>query len=166
MASRKKHLEEEIQELRHNLAAVEVRIHRSEREIRHLREAVRELLGRRARSATLTFINQRGEIMSQPLTVHLNDAPGTAVFTEFDGANGSGNKVPAIGPVTFGSDNPSVATVDASTGSLTYVSAGVANISGTDAGNGLTDSSALTVSAAVAVSATLALVPGIVAQKV
>lgn len=98
--------------------------------------------------------------MSQSLTVHLNDAPGTAVFTEFDGTNGTGNIVPAIGPVIFGSDNPSVATVDANTGALTYVSAGVANISGTDAGNGLTDSSALTVSAAVAVSATLTLVPG------
>lgn len=159
MASRKKHLEKEIQELRHNLAAVEVRIHRAEREIRHLRKAVRELLGRLERSATLTFINSKtGETM--PLTAHVNDVSGTFVFTEFDGPAGTGGKVPPIGPVTNTSDNTSVAVVDPTSGQLAYIGPGVANITGLDAGNGLTASDVLTLTANVAVSATGVLVAG------
>ena len=100
-----------------------------------------------------------------PLTVHLNDAPGSAVFQEFDGLNGTGNKVPAIGPVTFASDNTAVATVDPNTGALGYIGAGIANISGTDAGNSLTASDALTVTANLAVSATTTLLPGPISAR-
>ena len=95
-----------------------------------------------------------------PLTVHLNDAPGTAVLTEFSGLNGTGQTVPAVGPVKYSSDTPGVATVDPDTGELTYVSAGSAVISGQDTGNGLTASDTLIVTNAVAQSATLTLNPG------
>lgn len=90
-----------------------------------------------------------------PVTVHLNEDPGVAVFTEFSLPNGRGIVVPPVGKVTYTSDNPAVATVDPASGQLTYVAAGVANISGADDGNGLTASDSLTVSAVTAQSATL-----------
>lgn len=95
-----------------------------------------------------------------PLTVHINDTPGSASFQEFSGAGGTGIVVPPVGAVTFASDNTAVATVDPTSGLLAYLSAGVANISGSDAGNSLTASDVLTVSAATAVSAVLTLTPG------
>lgn len=143
---------EQIKELRREIREIR-------RELHHLREAVRELLGRRARSATLTFINSKtGETM--PLTAHVNDVPGTFVFTEFDGPAGTGGKVPPIGPVIIASDNNSVAVVDPTSGQLAYIGPGVANITGLDAGNGLTASDVLTLTANVAVSATGVLVAG------
>lgn len=95
-----------------------------------------------------------------PLSVHLSDKPGSAVFAEFTGANGTGVKVPPVGAVTFASDTPATATVDPNTGALTYIAAGTAVISAKDAGNGLAASDTLTVVADVATSATLTLVPG------
>ena len=133
------------------------------RQLHQIIELLGEVLRRlptKAQSATLTL---NGETM--PLTVHLNDAPGQAVFTEFDGLNGTGNKVPPIGPVTFTSSSPATAIVDPNTGSLTYVAAGTTIITGTDAGNSLTASDTLTVTANVAVSATLTLVPGPITTK-
>lgn len=133
--------------------------HEIQHELRHIRkllELILSLLPRRAKSATLTL---NGETM---LTVHLNDAPGSASFQEFDGLNGSGNRVPAIGPVSFASSDPTIAAVDPNTGSLSYVAAGTATISGTDAGNSLTASDVLTVIASLAVSAVLTLTPGAV----
>ena len=89
-----------------------------------------------------------------PATIHLNGHGATAVFTEFDGPNGTGNPVPAIGPVSFTSSDPTIATVDNS-GNIAAVAAGTATITATDAGNSLTASDTVTVTAAVAVSATL-----------
>ena len=94
-----------------------------------------------------------------PLTVHVNDKPGVAVYQEFDGPNGTGNKVPPTGTVAYASDNPAVATVDPTSGQLAYVGAGTANISASDGGN-LPASDVLTVTAAAAVSSTLTLTPG------
>jgi hypothetical protein len=113
-----------------------------------------------ARSATLTFKTEKGTT-HMPLTVHVNDKPGTAIFTEFDGPGGTGNKVPPVGAVSFTSSDPAVATVDATTGALGYLTAGSTTISGMDAGNSLTASDVLTVIASVAVSATLTLQPGV-----
>lgn len=148
-------IEHEFQKLRGEIRALRY-------QVLHLRGAVREIfhiLGRRARSATLTFINSKtGETM--PLTAHVNDVPGTFVFTEFDGPAGTGGKVPPIGPVTITSDNTSVAVVDPTSGQLAYIGPGVANITGLDAGNGLTASDVLTLTANVAVSATGVLVAG------
>ena len=55
---------------------------------------------------------------------------------------------PPVGPITYASDNPAVATIDPNSGVITVVAAGVANISGTDNGNGVTASDSLTVLAA------------------
>jgi len=88
-------------------------------------------------------------------TVHLNDKPLKAVLSEFDGPNGSGNKVPSIGPSTYTSTDPTVATVDPSSGVMVYVKAGVVTITGSNAGNGLTASSVLTIISGLAISATL-----------
>ena len=95
-----------------------------------------------------------------PLTVHVNDVPGVAIYQEFDGPNGTGNMVPPTGTVAYKSDNPSVATVDATTGQLAYLSAGDTTISADDSGN-LPASDLLTVVASVAVSSTMTLQPGV-----
>lgn len=108
-------------------------------------------------SATLTFLNSKGEPMASQ--AHVNDKPGKYQYQEFDGPAGSGNKVPPTGAVAYASDNPAVATIDPASGQLTYVGAGVANISASDGGN-LPASDALTLSAAPAVSSTLTFTPG------
>jgi hypothetical protein len=121
-------------------------------ELRHLRHEIGLLF----HSAQLRFVDEKGDLL-MPATIKVG-ATASAVFTEFDGPNGTGNPVPAIGPVNFASDNQAVATVDAN-GLATGVGAGSANISALDGGNGLTASDVLTVEAVapVAVSATLAL---------
>jgi Big-like domain-containing protein len=123
------------------------------REVRLIRKSLT-----RAESATLTFINSKGEKM--PATIAVGKQ-AQATFTEWDGPNGTGNKVPPTGAVAFESDNPAVATVDPSTGVCTGVSGGIANISGLDQGNNLSASDVLTVQAAppppTAQSATLTL---------
>lgn len=107
-----------------------------------------------AHSAALTFTNDKGDKMSATIKV---GGTAKAVFTEFDGPNGSGNVVPPIGPVVFESDNTAVATVDVN-GVVTGVSAGSCNISGLDQGNNLSAKDSLTVGAvSVAQSATLVL---------
>ena len=46
-----------------------------------------------AKSATLAFKNSKGET-AMNITVHINDVPQIAVFTEFAGPNGTGLVVP------------------------------------------------------------------------
>lgn len=96
-------------------------------------------------------ISAKGELMSA--SIHVNGNGATFTFTEFDGAAGTGNKVPPLQPIVYASDNPAVATVD-SAGQVAAIAAGTANISGTDPGNSLTASDMVTVTADVAVSAT------------
>jgi hypothetical protein len=116
--------------------------------------------GRKAISSTLTL--GKGE-PNMPLTVALGDKPGLAVYQEFDGLNGSGNKVGPSKVVAYSSDNGLVAGVDAVSGQLVYVGAGSCNISASDGGN-LPASDVLTVTAGGttggAVSSTLTLTPG------
>lgn len=104
---------------------------------------------RKAKSATLHF---KGDSMPASIAV---GKTATAVFTEFDGPNGTGNVIAPIGAVSFSSDNAAVATIDPATGVATGISAGTANISASDAGNSLSASDVLTVSGALAQSATL-----------
>jgi uncharacterized protein YjdB len=132
----------------------------------------REHRRRRIRSSTLTFRFRHHDDYDSDiddykkrettlmLTVHLNDRPGSAVYQEFDGLNGTGNKVPPVGAVVYASDNPAVAVVDPATGALVYVSAGTAVISASDNGN-FPASDTLTVVASVAQSATLTLTAGV-----
>lgn len=138
------------------------------RELLQLGKRVEHLLKRiesrfEPKSATLTFVTEQGET-TMPLTVKMGDKPGGAVFQEFDGPNGTGNKVAPLGPVVFSSDNPAVATIDPATGAFAYISPGVANMTGKDTGpGGLSASDALTVLPATPpppVSATLTLQPG------
>lgn len=107
-------------------------------------------------SSTLTFVPPKGE--SMPQTVHLNDTPGSYLYQEFSGPNGTGIPVPPTGSVQYASDTPAVATIDPNSGQLTYVGAGTATISASDGGN-LPSSDLLTVSAAAAQSSTLTFVP-------
>jgi uncharacterized protein YjdB len=79
----------------------------------------------------------------------------TAVFTEFSGPNGTGVVVAPIGPVTFSSSDPTIATVDPTSGLVTAVAPGAATITATDAGNGLTASDSVSDSPLTAQSATL-----------
>ena len=87
---------------------------------------------------------------------------GTAnsLFQEWTGPSGTGTVVPNAGAIAYTSDNPAVATVDPASGVATGVTAGTANITGTDGVNNLTASDVLTVNAPPpppAVSATLTL---------
>lgn len=78
-----------------------------------------------------------------------------AVLHEFDGLNGTGNELKPIGPVTFISSDPTIATVDANSGLVTAVAPGAVTITGTDGGNSLTASDTVSDTAVVAQSATL-----------
>ena len=81
----------------------------------------------------------------------------TSTWQEWSGPNGTGDKLPPAGPVTYASSDATIATVDANTGVVTGVAAGTATITGTDGTNSLTASDTVTVTAEVAVSATLTL---------
>jgi len=82
-----------------------------------------------------------------------------AVLHEFSGLNGTGAELAPIGPVSYVSSDPSVATVDAASGLITAVAAGTATIVGTDAGNGLSASDSVSDTPLVAQSATLVITP-------
>lgn len=137
---------------------------RLERAIERLLDIVDDLLDRKmlaAQSAT-------GELMSKTV---LPGVKSLFTFTEWDGPNGTGNKVKASGPITFASDNTAVATVDNATQRLNAdgvsidvdvvsgMQAGIANITGVDSAspNKVAAGDVLTVSPViqgVAVSAT------------
>jgi hypothetical protein len=140
-------------------------------ELREIRQEVKSLT---RRSATLHFTPLGGNTMSTtspPLPTAV--AVGSqlqSVFQEFSGPNGTGTEVPPIGPVTYSSDSPAVATVDPNTGIVTGVSntasgtggtAGLATITGTDQGNGITASGQVSVTpgTVTAQSATLTFEP-------
>ena len=70
-----------------------------------------------------------------PFIVHLHDPqPAVAVYKQFDI---SGYEIPpsSTGAVTYTSSDPTVATVDAATGVLTYIKGGITTITGSDNGN-------------------------------
>lgn len=92
-----------------------------------------------------------------PATIHVTGNGASSLFQEFTGPNGTGAPVKPIGPVTFASSDPTIATVDPNTGRCTAVAVGTTTITGTDAGNSLTASDTLTVVADTAQSATLTL---------
>lgn len=79
-----------------------------------------------------------------------------ANWQEWSGPNGTGDKLPPAGAVTFSTSDGNIATVDPNSGLCTGVALGTATISGVDAANNLTASDVLTV-AEVAQSATLML---------
>jgi hypothetical protein len=128
-------------------------------EIKFNRMALLEIIHllNRPQSATLRLeVNQFSGENTMPATVQIG---GTAnsLFQEWTGPNGTGTVVPNAGAIAYTSSDPAVATVDPASGVATGVSAGTANITGTDPTNNLTASDVLTVSAPAAVSATLTL---------
>lgn len=93
-----------------------------------------------------------------PMGAPVSGVVGNTASPSFTEAAANGAAIAPIGPVVYASDNPGVVSVDANTGIATLVSAGTANVSALDQGNGLTDTVAFTVTAApppVAVSASL-----------
>ncbi len=85
----------------------------------------------------------------------------TAVLHEFAGLNGTGAELAPVGPVSYTSSDSSIATVDSASGLITAVAPGVATITGTDAGNGLTASDSVSDTPLVAQSATLVITPAV-----
>jgi hypothetical protein len=142
-----------VKELRH----LEERVVFLEGELKTLILLVKSLLGngtKKAKSGVLFFINAKGE-MKMDLTVQLADTPLRAFLAEFDGPNGTGNPVPGIGPTTYSSSDPTVATVDPVSGFLKYLKAGVTTITGLNSGNQITASGVLSVISGIAQSGTL-----------
>jgi hypothetical protein len=110
--------------------------------------------GPKAQSSTLFFVNSKGEFLMD-VTVHINDAPLRAFLAEFLGPNGTGTPVAGIGPTSYTSSDPTVATVDPVTGNLVYLKEGQTTIVGLNAGNQLTNSGILTIISGVAQSSVL-----------
>jgi hypothetical protein len=136
---------------------------RLERIIERLVELLRDSLEKKS-----IAVSAKGELM--PATIAVGGNGATFTFRELDV---NGNTVPASGPITFASDTPSVAIIDAAApvvnpdGSVSVqvdaVSAGTATISGVDPAsqNQVAAADTLTVTASasgVAVSATGTLV--------
>lgn len=81
-----------------------------------------------------------------PATI-LIGGTASSLFQEWTGPNGTGTVVPDAGPIAYASDNPGVATVDPASGLVTGVSAGTANITGTDSADNLVGTDVITVNA-------------------
>jgi len=108
-------------------------------------------------SATLHFKQKESRM---PATI-LVGKTASSNFQEWSGPNGTGDKLPSAGPVTFTSSDSTVATVDPNSGLVTGVAAtggsAKATITGVDSANNLTASDTITV-VETASSATLSLV--------
>jgi hypothetical protein len=135
----------------------------SERQLRRIADELAEIVSvlrgifPRARSATLIFLDSKGRrIMPAVLTV---GQTATAVLHEFTGPNGTGTDIKPIGPVSYSTSDATIATVDAASGLVTAVAAGVATITGTDAGNSLSASDTVSDTPLKAQSATLVITP-------
>jgi hypothetical protein len=109
-------------------------------------KAIQGITPPKADKLTAILVPQKGAIMFRkteaPLTVNVGTT-GTTTVVE----TAAGVIVPITGPITFASDNPAVATYDAS-GNWVAVAEGVANMSQKDESNGLTDTTQLTVQVA------------------
>jgi Immunoglobulin domain/Bacterial Ig-like domain (group 2) len=108
----------------------------------------------KAQSSVLFFKDKQGDLLMN-VSVHLNDPALAAILIEFDGPNGTGNQVASVGPTSYTSSDPTVATVDPNTGNLTYLKQGQTTITGKNSGNGMTASGILTIISGVAQSAVL-----------
>jgi hypothetical protein len=97
--------------------------------------------------------------MGAPATIHVNSTTAQVTFQEFDGPNGTGNKVPPIGPMSFVSDTPATLTVDPLSGKITPVADGTATVTTLDTGNQLSDTNLITVVSAAAVSLVSSVTP-------
>ena len=139
-------------------------------------QEIAEELKPTAQSATLHLVAAGGKgIPFMPVTIQLGgpgasaapapagSAPGIG-FEEWDQPNGAGNELAPIGPMSYVSASPNIATVDGS-GNIVAVAAGSSEITATDTGNGETASDVVTV-VDVAQSATLNLVANAASKQV
>lgn len=108
-----------------------------------------------AKFAKLILFDSKG-IIKMPATIAIGKT-ATAVLQEFVVAGGPA--VPNVGPVVYSSSDPTIATVDPSSGLVTAIAAGVATITGLDQGNSLTASDTVSDTAPVATVATLTITP-------
>lgn len=117
---------------------------------------IRRLLQKQhqAHFAKLYFFDSKGNTL-MPVSLAVGKT-ATAVLEEF--VSQGGEQVPDVGPVSFTTSDPTIATVDAASGLITAVAAGTATIAGLDAGNNLTASDTVTVTA-VATFASLVITP-------
>jgi Big-like domain-containing protein len=106
------------------------------RRLEHEVEEIERLL--EAKSATLTIHDEKGNRL-MPATIAVGKT-ATAALHEFAGLNSTGAELPPIGPVSYSSSDPTIATVDPTSGLITAVAAGTVTISGLDAGNKLSAS--------------------------
>lgn len=148
---------EELNKLKGDVRSLEKLIEQEDKLIQEIRQKVNlfdvvilRMLTGKPFSAKLTI-----EGVGMPATIQVGGTGATAVFTEFDGLNGTGNVAQDGGPVAFASSAPAVATVDPASGAITAVAPGTATISGTDSANQLTASDTVTVTAGAPQSATL-----------
>jgi uncharacterized protein YjdB len=122
-------------------------------EIAHL---LRRLVGKQhATFATLIISDSKGNRL-MPATLPVGKT-ATAVLHEFVSAGGA--ELAPIGPVSYTSSAPAIATVDPASGLITAVAAGVATITGLDGGNQLTASDSVSDTPLVATVATLVITP-------
>lgn len=124
-------------------------------EIKHI--LFHALLAKKPISATLTISDTKGKIL-MPATLQVGKT-ATALLHEWTGPNGTGSELPPVGPVSYASSDPNVATVDPTSGLITAVAPGVATITGTDTGNGLNASDVVSDTPVTAQSATLVITP-------
>jgi hypothetical protein len=82
-----------------------------------------------------------------PATLVVGGKGATAVYKEWDGPNGTGIEVKPLSPVVYSSDDPTIATVDPTTGAVTAIAVGTTNINGVDPSSGLKASDVVTVTA-------------------
>jgi Bacterial Ig-like domain (group 2) len=121
-------------------------------EVRKLRH---ELRSHKATFATLRFYDSEGRIL-MPATLSVGQT-ATAVLHEFVSQGGA--ELAPIGPVSYASSDPTIATVDPTSGLVTAVAAGTATITGTDAGNSLSASDSVSDQPLTATVATLVITP-------
>lgn len=130
-------------------------LERIARELHEIAHLLRHLLGKHAKFATLVIQDLKGNRL-MPATLPVGKT-ATAVLHEFVTAGGA--EVAPIGPVSYASSDPAIATVDPASGLITAVAAGVATITGTDAGNSLSASDSVSDTPIAATVATLVITP-------
>jgi hypothetical protein len=121
-------------------------------ELRHIRH---ELRPKHATFARLYIIDSKGNrLMPAQLLI---GQTATAVLHEFVSQGGA--ELAPIGPVSYSSSDPTIATVDPASGLITAVAPGTATITGLDGGNSLTASDSVSDTPLVATVATLVITP-------
>ena len=106
-------------------------------------------------SSTLTYLRRKG---ADNLATILVGKTASPVYQEWSGPNGTGDKLPPAGNVSYASSDSTVVSVDPASGAATGVALGSAQVTATDAANGLQATATINVTETAA-SATLDYTP-------